>query len=364
VLWGVATVAITAWLAVRWGLGRGWVLAASLTACDPILLNQSTQIMTETLATLLATAALAGLTPLAESPDRHDQSAGAMVRTRRLGLRSAVTGLLVGLACLCRPTFLPWSVFCAASILRMPWALKTRLQIGTWFAFGVAVTVLPWGWRNWQQFGQLRLSTSHGGYTLLLGNNPSFYRYLRSGSWGDVWDADELSRAWGRRAELSGADDDLFALSAVESSPREMAAARTEAEDDQLAYAFANRFIREEPGMFLWSCVVRVGRLWHVLPKQLSAGEPAWRTAMRWAVAAWYIALFGLALRAATCNVNLLRTPWLWGASLCLVFTIVHAFYWSDMRMRAPLMPFICLLAAGIFQNRREMGDLNRRKQR
>jgi hypothetical protein len=29
-----------------------------------------------------------------------------------------------------------------------------------------------------------------------------------------------------------------------------------------------------------------------------------------------------------------------------LTFTAVHAVYWSDMRMRAPLMPFVALLAA------------------
>jgi hypothetical protein len=38
--------------------------------------------------------------------------------------------------------------------------------------------------------------------------------------------------------------------------------------------------------------------------------------------------------------------PWLFGVQLCFVFTAVHAIYWSDMRMRAPLMPFVCLAAA------------------
>jgi len=32
--------------------------------------------------------------------------------------------------------------------------------------------------------------------------------------------------------------------------------------------------------------------------------------------------------------------------SLILSLTAVHAFYWSDMRMRAPLVPAIALLAA------------------
>jgi hypothetical protein len=31
---------------------------------------------------------------------------------------------------------------------------------------------------------------------------------------------------------------------------------------------------------------------------------------------------------------------------LCLSFTAVHTFYWTDLRMRAPLMPFVALVAA------------------
>ena len=42
-----------------------------------------------------------------------------------------------------------------------------------------------------------------------------------------------------------------------------------------------------------------------------------------------------------------LRTPpWLWGMLLVLTFMAVHTFYWTNIRMRAPLMPFLCLVAA------------------
>ena len=46
-----------------WGLGRrGAALAALLVACDPILLDSSCRVMTETLATFLTTAGLLALT--------------------------------------------------------------------------------------------------------------------------------------------------------------------------------------------------------------------------------------------------------------------------------------------------------------
>jgi hypothetical protein len=43
---------------------------------------------------------------------------------------------------------------------------------------------------------------------------------------------------------------------------------------------------------------------------------------------------------------KLVRPPWLYGLLLCLAFTAVHTFYWTNLRMRAPLMPFVALVAA------------------
>ncbi|MEX0818454.1 MAG: phospholipid carrier-dependent glycosyltransferase, partial [Pirellulaceae bacterium] len=56
VLLGVATVVLTFLLARQWRLGRWSAVAAALVAVDPILLHQSSLVMTETLATFLATA--------------------------------------------------------------------------------------------------------------------------------------------------------------------------------------------------------------------------------------------------------------------------------------------------------------------
>ena len=55
---GVSTVWLVLRLARQLNLGRAAPLAALLVACDPILLNQSTLVMTETLAALLAAAVL------------------------------------------------------------------------------------------------------------------------------------------------------------------------------------------------------------------------------------------------------------------------------------------------------------------
>ena len=66
---GVATVGLVLVLGRWWGLGnRRAALAALLVACDPILLSQSTQVMTETPAAFLATAGLVALTWASRNP--------------------------------------------------------------------------------------------------------------------------------------------------------------------------------------------------------------------------------------------------------------------------------------------------------
>ena len=51
------------------------------------------------------------------------------------------------------------------------------------------LVISPWVVRNLVVFNHPILMTTHGGYTLLLGNNSSFYEFLRNGEWGQTWDA-------------------------------------------------------------------------------------------------------------------------------------------------------------------------------
>jgi hypothetical protein len=92
---------------------------------------------------------------------------------------------------------------------------------------------------------------------------------------------------------------------------------------------------------------VRIYYLWSPLPQKTSLSESTYRTLARCAVAAWYLAVYALASAGMwKLRQRLLAPPWIWGLTLCLVFTAVHAVYWSNLRMRAPLMPVVALLAA------------------
>jgi 4-amino-4-deoxy-L-arabinose transferase-like glycosyltransferase len=336
---GAATIWLTCRLGQRWGLGRYSLLAALLVACDPILLNQSTQVMTETLAALLAVMAILLLTHAAERPSMG---------------RVTLAGASVGLAILCRPTFLNWAVLAGIllPVVANVHGLRRRLTILAGFAVVTVLVVAPWAVRNYRQFGRPIAATTHGGYTLLLGNNPSFYHYLRVGHWGTLWNADEFNRQWAAGAPRSGP--------------------AAERENDRRAYDEAWRTIGENRRTFLYACLVRVGRLWQPLPHQVNREETFLGRLLRYTAGGWYtvellLAVLGIVIvwrnkrntaRSARSSSSpsrsskadgqgeLSRTPvrtWLWGMSLAVSLTFVHTCYWSNMRMRAPLMPVVAL---------------------
>jgi len=310
-LLGLATVWMVFLLAKRWGLGRYALVAAGLVACDPILLAQSALLMSETLATFLVVAALLCLTSAVERPTVT---------------RAAAAGAAAAVVALCRPGLLLWTLASAVVLPAFVRPSSMRLKIYGAFVIAAAVVLAPWAVRNQARFGRPILTTTHGGYTLLLGNNPWFYEYLRSGPWGSVWDADEL-----HRSRTNPAD---------------------EVRAEWIAYAEACRSIFHEPGMFLYACAVRVGRLWQPLPHQVHPDEGPLGRLVRYAVGLWYLAEFLLAAAGLWAvwrgghGEQHARRVWFWGLLLAGCMTAVHTVYWTNMRMRAPLMPVVALAAA------------------
>jgi len=413
VLLGTATVGLTYLLAIRWlskELERVYLwsaLAAMLVALDPILLRQASVVMTETLATFLAVLALLLLTWHTE---------------RRHWVTAALAGAVIGLACLCRPTFLPWMALIA---IALPWGrfatcqtneTNGRLQTCPTLAFLAAsiLILLPWTVRNYGHFGKPIIATTHGGYTLLLANNPEFYRYLHEAELGELFDAEgsQMGRDYRRMQREYGGD--------------ELAV-------DRWASARARQHIADAPLDFAYASLVRTGRFWQLMPNRTrrtdipvrhppslwegrlrsrrggqtldsaselersviesssnknsdmvnhaprqpspppssaTLPEGGWddgdrRTGMsvvhvgsestlryflRLAIGVWYGAVFAAAVVGMIgLRGELIRAPWLWGLLLAVSLTAVHAVYWSNMRMRAPLVPVVSVFAvAGV----------------
>lgn len=367
VLLGLATAGLTFALARRAGMKDiPAALAAGLVALDPILLTQSALVMSETLAALLVVLSVWLL-------DRctHRPTAGNAV------LAGAAWGGVV----LCRPGLL---AFAALAAIWLPWLAATARNAGMqrglkeekgergergreekerrWrsagqvFAgviAGLAVVVGPWVVRNQVAFARPIVATTHGGYTLLLGNNPFFYDHLRSGRWFQAWDAEPFHDWW--RGERLAAE--LSTLATVDSDSGVMhdnalpplSSPAAELQTDALAYRHAFVSIRRQPGIFAWSCLVRAGHFWSPLPYRRSPDESSLRCAARYVVAVWYVAVFTLAAIGLGCvffrKNRIRRSVFAWGLLAALALTAVHTVYWSNLRMRAPLMPLVAIAA-------------------
>ncbi len=216
------------------------------------------------------------------------------------------------------------------------------------FVLGLLLVISPWTVRNGIALRRPTPTTTHGGYTLLLGNNPFFYEHLRRGPWFHAWHAEPFHGWW--RAELRV--NHLLEHDEDGRAPLRFHSPSAELEADALAYRHAFASMRAEPGMFAWSCLVRAGHFWSPLPFRLSPDESLLRRAGRYGVAVWYAIAFALAtvgtyfMLFGRETIRRKRSLVLWSLLLALVLTGVHTFYWSNLRMRAPLMPLVAIAAA------------------
>ncbi len=353
---------LTVWL--TWSIGNrlefrwSW-LAALAVAVDPILLRASQSAMTETLA---ATLALAVWRVWLAIPNEHTLAASptptALCENRpQSGIAASAIvvglGMLLGLSVLARPTAAPWALLCTGCLLlHGPACWKRRLRNAVLVSACVLACVAPWTLRNMSHLGKPVWATTHGGYTLLLANNPLIYdHFLKSGPNRD-WDAEPFHATWaGRRTSHIPVTDASFWMNNPKNDAKEspqsgnIKAARAqtvlinELDDDRLAYDAAKATIGRQPGSFVLSCFYRIGWFWAFWPNQAGA-------AIKLAIGMWYAAWFLLAtLGLSQLLRRRLARKWLPALLLGVTLTGVHAIYWSNMRMRAPVVPTFYLLA-------------------
>lgn len=423
---GVATVGLTFWLArqlfamrdgpnasessvsgaieVTTTVDKRPLLAALFVAVDPILLVQSAQVMTETLATFLAVAAWSSWLWSVSWTTRASER-----RIAGVALASVLTA-----AFFCRPAFIIWAILLVGWLVGL-WfaglrafpetkllavlrclsplselertrehspdaplsdppkgrvkpetishqpsngtigrgsgrgaggAKSRRYQRDLFLSAGLILLMLGGaiGWwieRNRRAIGHPVWATSHGGYTLLLGNNPVYYDHLRSRRFGRAWQAKPFHHAWSYRYDADPFAEDFWEQHGEQ--PMVAPVFDDEVGDDRLAYDVAKATIRQQPAMFVWSSIVRVGNLWSPLPR-VTDQRSRWQVA---AIGAFYLVMTGLVLGGAwSLRWRLLTAPWIAGLLLAIALTAVHAVYWSNLRMRAPAIPWLSLLAA------------------
>jgi hypothetical protein len=358
--WAVAVVnvaagLITVWLVMRLGemlgLGRWRFIAGLMTAGNPLLLNALPQPMTEVVFTALATAwwfVLVAEFPQTSARFVIDRNAWRVLRI----IQPLCVGGLFGFAALCRPTIWPLAGLMAVAWVVHRWTCESNEAVverspphpnplprrggeGTGklaaylFVIGTVFVVAHWIVRNQVVFGRPIVTTTHGGYTLLLANNPVHDAEVVEQPWGATWPGESLER-WQRELAVKIHD--------------EIGPDADEWTEDQWMSRQANDYIREHADRFLAAAWHRVRSLWAILPRGEGTHLPS---ALRGSIAAFFACEFFLAVIGMWIIVR--RGEWpAWLPGLLLIVTVqgVHLIYWTDTRMRTPLEPVLALLAA------------------
>ncbi len=278
------------------------VLAGAIVAADPVLVWQSRSVMTETPSAFLVALALAGT-------------------TRRGWAGAVLGGLALGLLALCRPSGLAAAgLVIAGAILAPPGAWRERLMRSGVIAAMLVLCLLPWTIRNSLVFGEPICGTTHSGYTLALANNPTYYHEVLDGPPGTVWTGNQQWQWW--------------------DSVNRATAGMAEPQADRYLRDSVIRLARNRPAEFGRAVVHRLIHFWGLYP----AGS-VYSQGMRWACLTWTLPLW-IALATGLVRLESWRWPRIVAPLLCAGFTLVHALYWTDLRMRAPLVPAIAVVAA------------------
>ena len=186
--------------------------------------------------------------------------------------------------------------------------------------FCVVIVLSPWAVRNRITLGEFVWTTTHGGYTLALANNEVYYRDVLDGPPGSVWSGRDQWAWW--------------------DSVNRRTAGMPEPVADRFMRDEAIDLARRSPSTFARACVARLTMFWSPMP---AAGVYSAR--VRAVTLAWTLPLFG-ALILGLASPTFRRWPGVSAPCLILGLTIVHVFYWTDLRMRAPIVPAIALIAA------------------
>ena len=411
-LWSTVTIAGTWWLAERIVRPRSdsgppnavarWVppIAAMLVTIDPILIRQAGLVMTETVATGLAVLLLLAGNPIRRKGDGGSDSGGGAGKGY---MRAALTGTLYGLAVLCRPAFLPMAIlatllFAGAAVVAMRGGTindttsgipGTRWRmVAVWGCF-VAAMLTPisvWTARNVMDFGTPIITTTHGGYTLLLGNNADYDAWLRSDR-RQPWDAENFQRELAREfsttggipvgmpdptglrerlmADRSGHSFENLAKNAADDRGNGdlHSCSVDEVEMDRAMRRQAIATMRADPAAMGRATAARITRFWGVMP-MASENESALHRAVRYGIAVFYTIVGGLTLigvgvgifhsiaairRRDGCSLS----PWrridsriVLCTAIVLTTAAIHSIYWTDMRMRSVIVPVLAIIAA------------------
>jgi len=280
-------------LARRLGDLRVGALAAFWMALDPALIFYAPQLQSETLFVVLELGFF--LTLYWSLEPGLDSSS-----------RALAAGLLGAAASLCRSVFAAYPIFLVPAVWTML-GVRRSMKWTAAFCLGWLIPIGAWTARNFERYGEIIPISSQMGWTFYEGFTLDRREIERRPS--EM--ADEL-----RRQGISG-----------------------HVEGARYFKHKTLRFIREYPMAAARIIAGKALLYWRPWPY-----DP-YTPAQRVLVGAYYALLFGLALAGAWELRREIRL-WLPIAGLFAYLTASHAVFFTSLRYRVPLEPFLCLLAA------------------
>jgi hypothetical protein len=351
VLISMASAMAQLWLVRVYGRQSGWrehwIRAAQLAvAVDPLLVRYFALPMTEVPCAAILLGAVVAL-----GTEQSVRAPGAAAPRRRLD-RYFIAGVLFGWAALVRPVVMIAAGCVAGWFLVQRIVAACRSQESQWsrlvdpvtLCVGMTLVLLPWVVRNAVVFHEFIPATTHGGYTLALANNSQFFGDVIRGPDAFPWEGAALDR-WQRQMIQEQLEDGI--------------ARADEPAEDAWYYRRARQDIAADPEAFQQACLLRLRRFW-----SLTTADPGTPSVLRAGVASWYALLWsGLLIglwngaRSLWRRVSCRRadkseqSASLWESRSLVLWWIVlsfagmHTVYWTDTRMRAPVMPLLILLS-------------------
>ena len=334
---------LTRTLAMQFGIDQRWSLLAVLgVAVDPLLLRYSILPMTEVPCAAMLLAAVVAFEKFLSDRDVSGR------RTVRCGI---LAGILFGMGTLIRPVMLIVCLF--LTVYAIGRQLKARSFLPPSLAsastslfrralpaiipvFVMGLVLCPWIIRNAVQFRHFIPATTHGGYTLALGNNTDFYRDVINGTDEFPWDGVALD-AWQKKM--------------IQQCEREGVPLGNEPATDAWYYSQAKAAIRAEPVSFLKASILRLQRFWAISTADSSTTKTvSMRLIMVWYVILW-TGLFLQIIQACVGRRSEHRQPMVMLWLVILAFLLMHSVYWTDTRMRAPVMPIMIVISVAGWQS-------------
>ena len=289
--------------------------AAVIAAADPFMIHTAGEGMSEALFCLFMIASVFYLVMLEKG------TASFFPR------RAVLAAVCIALAGMTRPIAWPLAAVPIVTGLLHRRKLFAGLAQAVLVVTICAAVSAPWIVRNKMQFDAFIPTTTHGGYTLYLGNNP----YLRD------------AVRWHRGAWLSGE-------STFDAFEREVAQARgerTEVEFDRFMRHQGLEYIREHPKEALRLALAKFTFFWRLAPSRTSSRGDI-PNAVRCALGTFSVMLFAGAL-AGIVAIRRERRVMLIMLFPVVLMTAAHTILWSQLRFRLPLHPLMAALCGVAF---------------